>query len=281
MFVIEKEYWMHLIEDEYQNFSYDIQILGNNGDKWVPNYLIKSPRQIKTYQIRESDVNHVVLLIKTESMIGLKKGIREYIHWGEAWQPINGQKYPLRPTCKSRRNWFELPVVDQLQFKFICLMTINDRFPIFNNPRGFLCDARFYGIRFQKAISPWILSIYLLVLNSIFSTIQIELLGRRNLGEGGLDIKVYEYALLKVPTLETVKSFSLKTKESILISMIQSFHDSPPFIISSGDQDPMFNNINEVIADLLEVDIESIHQIHRELQSMVRARILKARVKDQ
>ena len=79
-------------------------------------------------------------------------------------------------------------------------MTINDRFPVFYNPKNFFYDARLYGIRFVKEKRNYFES-YFIFLNSVVTSIQLELLGRSNLGEGALDIKVYEYEMLKIPDL--------------------------------------------------------------------------------
>ncbi|MFW9855616.1 MAG: N-6 DNA methylase [Candidatus Thorarchaeota archaeon] len=277
MFVIEREYWMNIVTEDDEEFSYEYQHLANNGERWIPNYLIKSPRQIKSYEIQEKDVNHVVLVINSRMGEKLKPGVSEYINWGENWEPVIGQKYPLRPTCRSRRKWFELPLIDPSQFRFLCLMTMNDRFPFFDNPRGFRFDARFYGIRFRNDLPSWILLIYLLVLNSSFSAFQIELLGRNNLGEGGLDIKVYEYSLLKVPKIERIKSYGTMKGHSSLYEMIGNFYGSSPFILSSRKQSQVLKDINDFMASLFGVDVEVITKVHMELQRIVEMRLLKAR----
>lgn len=277
MFVIEREYWMNMVKEDSEEFFYEYQHLASNGQRWIPNYLIKSPRQIKSYEILEKDVNHVVLVINSGNGERLKPGVSEYIHWGENWEPAVGKKYPLRPTCKSRRNWYELPVIDPSQFRFLCLMTMNDRFPFFDNPRGFRCDARFYGIQFNKDLPARILSIYLLMLNSSFSAFQIELLGRNNLGEGGLDIKVYEYSLLKVPEIERIQIYGTAIKRSTLVELIKNFYGTSPFILSSKKQGQVLEGINGFMARLFGVDVDVITKVHLELQRMVKMRLLKAR----
>ena len=81
-------------------------------------------------------------------------------------------------------------------------MTINDRYPFFLNPQNYYFDARLYGVtpNYDSVLDSNEMTIFLfLYLNSVFVSQQIELLGRSNLGEGGLDVKVYEYQEIKIP----------------------------------------------------------------------------------
>ncbi|UCG02072.1 MAG: N-6 DNA methylase [Candidatus Heimdallarchaeota archaeon] len=272
MFFIEKEYWMHQIDDISEQISWQYFFTDVDGSHWIPNYLIKSPRDLRTYKIREQDIKYVVILIPNQaSDNALKSGIQEYIRWGEEWIPAIGKKFNHRPTCSSRRKWYSLPSKEYKSFNLLCLMTINDRFPFFYNPHHFYFDARLYGIKFIQETD--LFPFYFLFLNSFVTTLQIELLGRSNLGEGGLDIKVYEYELLKVPSYEFLKE---SHSQDVNHSFLQLLEYSPYSLIH-GRPKEIKKLINDLIANLLLLSPILIDSLFNELKNLVKMRIEKAK----
>ncbi|MFX0123436.1 MAG: class I SAM-dependent DNA methyltransferase [Candidatus Hodarchaeota archaeon] len=271
MFLIEKEYWMHQTDNSGKN-PWQYSITNADGSLWVPNYLVKSPRDLKTYKIHEKDLNYIVILIPSYlSGNELKPGIREYIRWGEEWIPSIGGKFNQRPTCRSRKIWYSLPSNEYRSFNLLCLMTINDRFPFFYNPYDFYFDARLYGIKFLQENDMF--QYYFLILNSLFATLQMELLGRSNLGEGGLDIKVYEYELLKVPCYEFL---SQNQSQDINHDFLQVLEYSPYSIIQ-GKPQQLKQMTNDLVANLLQISHKLIDSLFNDLKKLVKMRIEKAK----
>ncbi|MFX1504766.1 MAG: N-6 DNA methylase [Promethearchaeota archaeon] len=272
MFLIEKEYWMHPIDITHKSFSWQYSYKDNDGSIWVPNYLVKSPRELKTYKIQEDDLKYIVILIPNlNSDKKLKSGIKKYICWGESWIPATGKKFNQRPTCCSRKSWYSLPSNEYESFNLLCLMTINDRFPFFYNPYDFYFDARLYGIKFLQEND--LLPYYFLLLNSLLTTLQMELLGRSNLGEGGLDIKVYEYELIKVPKYEFLNKILI---EEVNNAFLQFLKYSPYSIIQETPKQ-IKQITNELVARIFKLPQKMMVSLFNELRKLVEMRIEKAK----
>ncbi|MFX0015758.1 MAG: class I SAM-dependent DNA methyltransferase [Promethearchaeota archaeon] len=277
MFLIEKEYWMHRVDTNLENSSWDYSFKDADGSIWVPNYLVKSPRKLPTYEIQEKDLIYVVILISHHSSSdGLKTGIQEYIRWGEQWIPTMGKKFNQRPTCKSRKYWYSLPSDEYKAFNLLCLMTINDRFPFFYNPQEFYFDARFYGIQFlhnELQQKTYLFAHYFLYLNSIYTTLQLELLGRSNLGEGGLDIKVYEYELLKIPSYEFLTDNFSKNAINVFFQVL----NQSPFSVIQEEPYTLKQLTDEFLANLFTLSQISIDRLFNKLKNIVQMRVEKAK----
>ena len=83
---IEKEFWMH--KDEK--------------GQWVPNYVIKSPRECRSILVKPEDLKYRVLMIHKDKKALKGTNVLKYIEMGEK----NG--YHKRPTCASRERWYDL-----------------------------------------------------------------------------------------------------------------------------------------------------------------------------
>ena len=195
-FIIEREYWMHQVNSSEIRRKNNYVYRTDENTTWIPNYLIKSPKELSIYEITDDNINFVVLLLPKLEKARLKAGIRSYISWGEKWKPSTGKNYNKRTTCASRKFWYALSSAEYMNFPIVCMMTINDRFCFFYNTNNYFFDARLYGIQPRTPVID--IPTLFCYLNSIFVSFQLELLGRVNLGEGGLDVKVYEYGGIKL-----------------------------------------------------------------------------------
>ncbi|MCD6095231.1 MAG: N-6 DNA methylase, partial [Thermoprotei archaeon] len=217
---IEREFWMHpLTKEQYNALSMYPHILkqllreafiDHNGKYfvssqyatkykleevlidgkviWIPNYVIKSPRELKRYIVEPVELDMVVLLIHKDKSSLAGTNALKYILKGED----NG--YHRRPTCESRRRWYEL---QEISGDILCMMTIGkgNRFAFWYNSARIYIDARLYGIEiFDNSVDKEVLAA---VLNSSITALFIELWGRTNI-LGGLDVKVYEYSSLPI-----------------------------------------------------------------------------------
>lgn len=272
MFLIEKDYWMHPTDITHEKVLWQYSYTDADGSIWVPNYLVKSPRELKTYKIHEEDLKYVVILIPSQfSENELRPGVKEYIRWGEEWTPATGGKFNHRPTCCSRKNWYSLSSNEYKSFNLLCLMTINDRFPFFYNPYDFYFDARMYGIKFLQETD--FFPYYFLLLNSFFTNLQMELLGRSNLGEGGLDIKVYEYELLKVPSYEFLGGIHLSNVNHEFLHLLRY----SPYSVIQGKPKQIKKFTNDLVASIFLIPQTLIDSLFNELKNLVKIRIEKAK----
>ncbi|MHA1971800.1 MAG: N-6 DNA methylase [Candidatus Hodarchaeales archaeon] len=271
MFKIEKEYWMHRVSGNKNVNRFFMKFIDLSNDVWIPNYLVKSSKNISRYLIEESDINFVVLVISSKDQ--LKPGIKEYIKWGESWRPNNNKmKFNLRPTCRTRKPWYTLNLEKQTSCEFLCLMTINDRFIFFYNPYSFYFDARLYGISIKTDNFTLKQTLYL-YLNSIIIFFQLELTSRINLGEGGLDVKVYEYASLKLPGL--LLHFDYGSKISHYFSKLLQFQPMSILSFTSVFQEDLAFFL---FKDVLGYSKEEIALLFSRLKYLVKNRLEKARV---
>lgn len=165
---IEKEFWMH-----------------KEKGKWVPNYVVKSPRECKSIIIDPEDLKYRVLIIHKDREELKDTNILLYIKWGES------KGFNKRPTCANRKRWWDL---GGIRGDILCMMSVNERHIWWENKDQYFIDARLYGATI-KSDKYKILG---RTLNSTLFWLFTELWGRVNLGEGALDVKVYEYASMPV-----------------------------------------------------------------------------------
>ncbi len=270
-FEIEKEYWMHPVNSPNEKRVNNIEFKTGENTKWVPNYLIKSPKELSTYEITNESVNFIVLLIPQEEKTKLKAGIREYIRWGEKWNPVKGIKYNKRITCASRKFWYAISSSEFMNFPILCMMTINDRFTFFYNRNNYFFDARLYGIRLISSMVD--IPTLFCFLNSIFVSIQLELLGRTNLGEGGLDVKVYEYNNIKI-------FFSSVLDKNMKLEIMNIFNQ-----VLKEHPHSVIDDMGNLARDLLDAFLvqhalfskEDTAQMRKVLQKIVQNRLDKGR----
>ena len=147
-FSIEKEYWMQ-----------------KKSNDWVPNYLIKSPRESDFVKIKPESLNQVVLIIHDNKQ-NLKKGILNYIKWGES------QGFHNRRTMKNRKRWFDLGVREP--YKILFPKRMGEKFYVYLNNKGVYCDQTLYEIKLESKRS---LIIALAFLNSTLGRLFYELAG--------------------------------------------------------------------------------------------------------
>jgi hypothetical protein len=122
---IEREFWMHPLkkdEDvpvpkhvwkdkngEYFRVSQYAErmkledVLRDDGYVyWIPNYLIKSPRECKSILVDPKSLRYRVLLIHKDKSKLRETNVLKYIEWGEA------RGFHERPTCATRNRWYDL-----------------------------------------------------------------------------------------------------------------------------------------------------------------------------
>ncbi|PWI48371.1 hypothetical protein CEE45_07190 [Candidatus Heimdallarchaeota archaeon B3_Heim] len=273
-FTIEREYWMHSDTNNHEFQKESILYTTPYNEIWIPNYLIKSPKELEGFKVTSENLTYVVIIIPKKSSLKLKPGIRKYIKWGETWRPIKGNPYALRTTCANRKFWYSLPDEYYHFCPILCIMTINDRYPFFYNPHNYYFDARLYGITplSEIKINEEDLTTFLfLFLNTVFVSIQIELSGRENLGEGGLDVKVYEYQDIKIP------QFKFLGKKSFLASLFQKTLLSKPSSYIKSEQPSSKQELDQFLREIYSLSDEKIEKMHKSLQKIVQARIDKAK----
>jgi type I restriction-modification system DNA methylase subunit len=251
---IEKEFWMH-----------------KEKGKWVPNYVIKSPRECKSIVVKPEDLKYRVLMIHKDKKDLKRTNVLKYIAEGER------KGYHTRPTCASRERWYDLgnqPPPDGIWFK-----AFNDRVLAPQNKHQFFSSDRFYAIYAKdKSITD---SLFL-YLNSTMPFLIVELNGRVNLGEGALDNMTYEAAAM--PVLDTRKYAvqpdivppTVTGRE--IATVFSEFGASSPSEASVDKVKPDRRELDKIImGDILGLTDEEQLEVYRAVIDLVKSRLEKAK----
>ena len=252
---IEKEFWMH--EDE-------------KGD-WVPNYVIKSPRECKTIIVNPSDFKYRVLMIHKDKKYLKGKNILKYIRQGER------KGFHKRPTCASRKRWYDLGVWEKPDL--IWPDAYNNRYGIYDTQRNW-ADKRFFYIYLKKTHYT-LLHAYL---NSSIIPLIIEIDGITNLGEGAVYTNVYQLERLPIPLniseeLEQHLSSILRqlSKRKVL-SIFHEFGVSIPEEVSLDKIRSDRRALDKIImGDILGLTDEDQLEVYKAVVDLVKSRIDKAK----
>jgi len=212
IFKIEKEYWMHETQENSlnlkENFSFTFQ--DDKGEYWVPNYIVRTPRELQRLVVKPCDLKLVCIKIPKKEL-SLKPGIKKYINWG------NSMKFNLRETCKARKPWYSLG--ENINKEVICGRIINDRFCFAYNKYAVLVNNSSYVISFKKNKK-----LRCILLNSSISPLFMELEGRAPYGGGALELSAYEYENLLTFTNKVINDLNNSDKE-FLKSIISDYPD--------------------------------------------------------
>jgi type I restriction enzyme M protein len=252
---IEKEFWMHK---------------GEKGN-WVPNYVIKSPRECKSIVVKVEDLKYRVLMIHKDKKKLKGKNILKYIEEGER------KGFDKRPTCESRQRWYDLG--HQMPADGIWFKAFNDRFLAPQNIEQSFSSDRFYAVYLKNKILKNRLFLYL---NSTLPILIVELFGRVNLGEGALDNMTYEAASMFV--LDVKKEFAgdgrlfgdliHRTIETIFIELGASSSEE----VSLDKVKPDRRKLDKIVmGEIFGLTDEEQLEVYKAVVDLVKSRIEKAK----
>jgi hypothetical protein len=299
---IEREFWMHPVKydewlkikdlipkedvwvdkngDYFKQSQYakeykldDVLIDGNV--IWIPNYVIKSPRECKSIIVNPKDLKYRVLLIHKDKEELRGTNVLKYIEWGEE------QRFHERPTCASRQRWYEL---SEVQGNLLCMMSLNDRHIFWLNEVNSFIDARLYGIFLHPNYSDKA-RILSAILNSSFVPILVELWGRVNLGQGALDVKVYEYGNIPIIEPSGVESHADKIYAILneisrrkIESVFKEIGALAPEEVSIDKVEPKRRALDKIIMEnILGLTEEDQVKVYKAVIDLVKTRIEKAK----
>jgi hypothetical protein len=151
--------------------------------------LIKSPREVAGYTIREEELTWRVLLLPPDEEYVRDLRVAEYIRWGER------EGFGRRATTRSRTFWWSLPKL--LPPQVLARQFYDRRFNFPYNPGAALCDHTFYYL--TGCADP---ELFAALLNSTLTYFHVELWGRSNMGDGVLTFYGPELADLPLPRPE-------------------------------------------------------------------------------
>ena len=256
---IEQEFWMH--QDENEN--------------WVPNYVIKSPRECRSIIVKPGDLKYRVLMIHKDKKDLRGTNILKYIREGES------KGYHLRPTCASRERWYDLG--ERGKPALVWIKGIWDRH--FTPLTNLFCysDQQLYETYLEDVNAELINS----SLNSTFTFLSAEFNARVNLGEGILWIATYEAANMLVIQPQIPESAKLSDKlKSVLnrlstraiSSVFEELGASSPDKVSLDKVKPDRRELDKIVmGEILGLTDEEQLEVYRAVIDLVKSRIDRAK----
>lgn len=252
---IEKEFWMH--QDEK--------------GVWIPNYIIKSPKECGKIVVEPKDLKYRVLMIhKTRGQLRGKK-VLDYIREGES------QGFSEKDTCAQRSPWYDLG--NWAPPDLIWPDAYNDRYGVFNTINNF-ADKRFFFLYFNdKSIATFMSSF----LNSTIISMQIEINGITNLGEGAIYTNVYWLQEMLVPRFDEVIAQKLikiidTLKGREIDSVFEEIGARRPEDVMLEKVKPDRRELDKIImGEILGLTEEEQLEVYRAVVDLVKSRLEKAK----
>jgi type I restriction-modification system DNA methylase subunit/chorismate mutase len=252
---IEKEYWMH-----------------KEDGKWVPNYIIKSPRECLSLSVDREDLKFRVLMIHKEKKDLSSTAVLRWIHNGEK------KGFHKRPTCASRGDrWFDLGEWDWPDF--VWSDAYNDRFAVYDASKTW-ADKRFFFIDAFAEANHTTLHAYL---NSTVIPLLVEIGGITNLGEGAIYTNVYWLQQLFVPgRIRRHEKELAKVLEKLKARKVESIFEEvgahAPAEVSLERVMPDRRALDKIVMEeILGLTEDEQLEIYRAVVDLVKSRLEKAK----
>ncbi len=258
---IEREFWCHK-EGE------------GEGEKWVPNYVIKSPRECRSVVVKPEDLKYRVLMIHKEKAELKGTNVLKYIEWGEE----RPREFHKRPTCASRKRWWDLG--ERKFSEGFWMMTPGDRYIVFSSFDEIYCDARLYDLYFKN---PKNALTYIGALNSTIYILYYMMSGRHLTGSVNVvDVKVYEVKQLLVPNLESLQKYKKNIERIIfkkeVATIFEELGATTPEEVALAKIKPDRRELDEIVmGEILGLSEEEQLEVYRAVVDLVRSRLVKAR----
>lgn len=236
--------------------------------------VIKSPRELSFISIRKTDlVSKVFICNKSKKQLKDDKKLKalKYIEWGEQ------QGYHLRPTCKSRDQWWSL---NEIFAPLLSKRFVDVKFSFFINPNNYFIGDTFFVIN----SSEWYeLAAYL---NSALSSFFVEFIGRKNMGEGVLLMYGPEISKLLVmkPEIDKYTKDKLTDAFKNLLKRLPlpifeelGFDKTKPIRSQKPNPLPDRKALDDIIFDALGLTQAEREEVYYSVCELVQNRLNKAR----
>ena len=249
---IEKEFWCH-----------------KKGRTWVPNYVIKSPRECKRIVVEPEHLKYRVLMIHKDKKNLEGTNILKYIDYGER------KGFHTRPTCRNRDRWYDLGKWKKPDI--LWPDAYNVRYVSFSVDDW--ADKRFFYIYLREKKHRKIISAYL---NSSIIPLFIEIEGIKNLGEGAVYTNVYWLETFLIVPMSKISNIQKKRLEKAFDRLsereIESIFDeigaSTPEDVTLGKIKPDRRELDRIVmGEILKLtEVEQL-EVYKAVVDLVRSRI--------
>jgi len=227
------------------------------GDYWLIEEeflkpVIKSPRECKSILIRSEDLKYKVLMVHKSKEELKGKKVLDYIEWGEK------QGYHKRPTCKSRKWWWDLGK-HKISLNILSMFEADRKFAFINWGKKIYIDAALYWVYpNDNFLSDYKYRELILsgLLNSSLRYLQEEIIVRPPEGLGALQAKIVDYEKILIPSVFT------KLKQIIYVTPEGRMAIKPDFKKDDGIDESILNNFLNKIS---RISVRKIYSIFIEL----------------
>jgi len=220
-----------------------------------------------------------VLWVKDITKIGHDR-TQKFLEWAknfiEEEHKINGSRYLTLAKRIESSTWTKLP--DKSGGKFFFKNGIHRKFAIYmNSLPNVQVDKRLFLGRPKSNIDNVDERILFAVLNSVFTYLGMELLGRSNLGEGALDVNVVDYN--KIPIVDPVKLENRLKKSGKLedfLAIVDELLNMKPDDVESEAKNSVRIEMERYVLGSLGLAKKDIINFYKELVNLINLRALRA-----
>ena len=205
---------------------------------------------------------------------------RKYLKWALDLVEQEHETSGNFPTLKKKMAspmWTKLADVSGSQFLFRNAISENFSIPL-NNVKNAQVDLRLYGGYHKKAYSNIDPRIVFASLNSVLTYLGMELMGRTNLGEGALDVKVTDYEKIPIvdpKMLEEKLENEGKLQDFLLI--VDEILRLKPRIIQSEAENKVRLKMEKYVLGSIGMSRNNILNFYEELIKLVNLRTERAK----
>lgn len=231
------------------------------------------------YGISELSSRHhedYVLWVEDTSKVK-HQGTQDYLEWGKSFvkeeYKIDNTSFPTLAEKIESPTWTRLP--HKSGAKFFFKNGIHKNFAIYvNNISNAQVDKRLFLGRPKVDVDK---RIVFAVLNSVFTYLGMELIGRTNLGEGALDVNVVDYE--KIPIVDPVileEKLKENGKLQDLLQTIDEMLNTKPTNLETEAQNKIRLKLDEYVLGSLGIGKNDTLNLYKELVSLVNLRAERA-----
>jgi methylase of polypeptide subunit release factors len=256
-FHIEKEYWMN-----------------KKADIWVPNYIIKSPRESNFVQIKPDELKRVVLLVR-EDKKKLKQGVLRYIEWGES------QGFHERQTMQNRQRWYDLG--SRNPYKILFPKRMGEKFFVYFNSESAYCDQTLYEVDMKSERAQIIV---LCFLNSTIGRLFFELGGYELTGSvtvAELSLWLAEKMLTINPskvsdaTYRKLSELFKKLRNELIDSIYSEVGANEAEKVSLEKVKPLRRELDGIFFEILGLNEQEQLEVYRAVIDLIKSRQIKSK----
>jgi hypothetical protein len=217
--------------------------------------VIKSPRECRSILIDPAALKFKLFMCHKSKEELQGTAALDYIEWGES------QSFRYNPSVANRARWWDLG--ERRMPPIISPSSISELLRTFRND-GVFADKRLYEIYPNRPIS---VDQIMLATNAITSSLFLELGSRTGLGEGLLDLTVYELAdcLIAIPEeTDQVKTILREVSQRVILPLREEL------------QHPSRRALDSIVFDVLNLTQGERDAVYEAVIGLVESRLKKA-----